>query len=172
MGDASGDIHWYLPATRAVFLPGDAQFSRSLLRLLRQERFELAFDRDFERVIRACADREETWISEEIISAYTSLHKTGFAHSVEAYEGERLVGGLYGVALGGAFFGESMFHLVTDASKVAFAVLCRRLEERGFVLHDAQFMTPHLASLGAREISRAAYLQLLNMAVSLHCRFI
>ena len=121
---------------------------------------------------RACADRDQTWISGEIIRTYETLHALGLAHSVEAYRDGVLVGGLYGVALGGAFFGESMFHRATDASKVAFAILCRRLDERGFVLHDAQFMTPHLARLGAREVANATYLRLLHAALSLRRRLV
>jgi len=172
MADAGGEIRWYLPPRRAVFLPGDAHVSRSVQRLLRRGRFVVAFDRDFEAVVRACADRDETWISEEIIRAYCDLNRLGFAHSVEAYDAGRLAGGLYGVALGGAFFGESMFHVVTDASKVCFAALCLRLDERGFVLQDAQFMTPHLTRLGAREVSRSAYLRLLQSALELPCRLV
>jgi leucyl/phenylalanyl-tRNA--protein transferase len=170
MADASGEIGWYLPRRRAVFLPGDAHLSHSVQRLMRQERFEVVLDRDFAAVIRACAARSETWISEEIICTYEALHRFGFAHSVEAYQDGALAGGLYGVAIGGAFFGESMFHVVTDASKVAFAALVQRLEERGFRLHDAQFLTPHLARLGAREVSLGAYLRLLADALPLHCR--
>jgi leucyl/phenylalanyl-tRNA---protein transferase len=172
MADVAGEIRWYLPPARAIFLPGDAHVSRSVDRLLKRERFGLAFDRDFEAVIRACADRDETWISESIIGAYCALHDLGLAHSIEAYAEGRLAGGLYGVALGGAFFGESMFHVVTDASKVCFAALCRRLDERGFVLHDAQFITPHLARLGAREVSRASYLRLLQSALQLRRRLV
>jgi leucyl/phenylalanyl-tRNA---protein transferase len=171
MAGPDGRIRWYLPERRAVFLPGDARISASLARVIRRGRFSVAIDRDFEAVIRACAARDETWISHEIEASYCSLHHLGVAHSVETYEEGRLAGGLYGVALGGVFFGESMFHRATDASKVAFAYLCRRLEERGFVLHDAQMMTPHLASMGAREISRMAYERLLQQALRLRCSF-
>lgn len=167
MADQRGEIGWYLPKRRAVFLPGDAHRSRTVARLLRQQRFEVVFDRDFPSVIRACAERSETWISGEIIRTYEALHDAGLAHSVEAYQAGSLVGGLYGVALGGVFFGESMFHRVGDASKVAFATLCRRLDERGFKLHDAQMMTPHLASLGARDVSLGTYLDLLAAALRL-----
>ncbi len=172
MGDASGEIGWYLPKRRAVFLPGDAHVSHSVLRLLRQGRFQVAFNRDFGAVIRACAARSETWISDEIICTYEALHRLGFAHSIEAYQDGALAGGLYGVAIGGVFFGESMFHVVTDASKVAFATLARRLDERGFRLHDAQFLTPHLARLGAREVSLGIYLRLLAEALPLRCRLV
>ena len=171
MADSSGAINWYLPNTRAVFLRGDVRVSRSLARLVRRGRYELATDRDFSGVIRACAAREETWISDDIQRVYLELYRRGLAHSVEVYDSGQLVGGLYGVAIGGAFFGESMFHSTTDASKVAFVELCRRIEERGFLLHDAQFMTPHLASLGAREISNQLYLRFLRSAIQLPCRF-
>lgn len=172
MADGRGEVGWYLPERRAVLLPGDAHISHSLARLLRQGRYEVAIDRDFSAVVRACASREETWISDEIKRVYTDLHYQGFAHSVEAYDAGILAGGLYGVAIGGAFFGESMFHRATDASKVAFAALCRRLDERGFLLHDAQFMTPHLATLGAREIPKNVYLRLLHIAVQAGCQFV
>lgn len=167
----TGAVDWYDAAWRAVFLPGDAHVSHSLRRLLRQGRFEIAFNHDFGTVVRACAERPETWISEEILQAYMALHRAGYAHSVEAYCDGVLAGGLYGVALGGAFFGESMFHYVTDASKAAFAILCRRLDERGFVLHDAQFITPHLARLGARELPRRQYQALLRVALTRRCAF-
>jgi leucyl/phenylalanyl-tRNA---protein transferase len=172
MADESGRIAWYLPEARAVFLPGDAHVSRSTSRLLRRSRFRIAIDEDFATVIKACAAREPTWISDEIVALYVALYERGIAHSVECYDGATLAGGLYGVALGGAFFGESMFHSVTDASKVAFAALCERLEQGRFVLHDAQYMTPHLASLGAHEISRSNYLRLLAAALRQHCRFV
>jgi len=171
MADRHGEIGWYLPERRAVFPPGETHVSGSLARLIRRGRYRVVVDREFRAVVHACAGREETWISSEIVEVYSTLHQQGLAHSVEVYDGEALVGGLYGVALGGAFFGESMFHRATDASKVALASLCRRLDERGFRLHDAQFMTPHLASLGAREISSGAYLRLLDAALPLRCRF-
>jgi leucyl/phenylalanyl-tRNA--protein transferase len=172
MADARGEIGWYLPKRRAIFLPGDAHTSRSVARLLRRGRFEVVFDRDFPAVIRACADHSETWISGDILRTYEALHELGLAHSVEAYEDGRLAGGLYGVALGGAFFGESMFHRVTDASKVAFAILCGRLDEQGFKLHDAQFLTPHLAALGVREVPNGVYLRLLAEALCLRCSLV
>lgn len=170
----SGRIGWYRPERRAIFLPGDAHLSRSLRRLVRQERFNIEIDRNFAAVICACAGagREETWISDEIVEVYSALQQAGLAHSVEAYREDRLVGGLYGVALGGAFFGESMFRTVTDASKAAFAALVQRLDDRGYVLHDAQLMTPHLAGLGAREVSGRAYLRYLQDALSRRCHFI
>jgi leucyl/phenylalanyl-tRNA---protein transferase len=171
MAGSDGAIQWYLPKHRAVFLPGDAHTSRGVKRLLRGAHLEVAVDQHFAAVVRACAMRDETWISDDIREAYEVLHRWGFAHSVEVHYDGRLAGGLYGVAIGGAFFGESMFHTEPNASKVAFAVLCRRLDERGFVLHDAQFMTSHLMSLGAREISNAHYQDLLRRAIGLRCSF-
>lgn len=168
----SGEIVWLQPLKRAVFLPGDAHCSHTVRRLLRGNHFQVVFDRDFASVIRACAGREETWISEEIIETYTSLHELRIAHSVEAYRDGRLAGGLYGLAIGGAFFGESMFWRETDASKVAFAALCDHLDERGYQLHDAQFMTPHLARLGARELTQKQYLRQLEVALHLSRRFV
>lgn len=171
MANEHGEIGWYDPPQRAIFIPGEEHISRRLARTLRSGRFVVTINRDFEATIRACADRPETWISEEIIAVYCELHRLGLAHSVESYRDDALVGGLYGVALGGAFFGESMFSRATDASKAAFAVLCRRLRERSFTLLDAQFMTPHLASLGARLVPRAEYLLLLREALARDCVF-
>jgi len=121
--------------------------------------------------MRACAEREETWIDEEIVRSYVELHRLGFAHSVEAWHGDALAGGLYGVALGGAFFGESMFHRETDASKVALHALVERLREREFALLDLQWVTPHLAAFGAIEIPRREYLRRLRTALALDRAF-
>ena len=129
-------------------------------------------DRDFESVIRECARREETWISEEIVQAYMELHKLGYAHSVECWQKDELVGGLYGVALGAAFFGESMFSRKRDASKVALVHLVRRLNDRGYLLLDTQFNTPHLQRFGALEISRDEYLKQLKTALRKYCQFV
>lgn len=167
----SGEIRWYEPRQRAIFIPGEEHVSHSLARTLRRGMYDVHIDRDFAGIMRACAEREETWISPEIIAVYTELHEAGLAHSVEAYRDGALVGGLYGLALGGAFMGESMFSRATDASKVAFAVLCRRLKACGFALLDAQFMTDHLASLGAVDISEDSYLRRLQPALSLSCTF-
>lgn len=158
MGDSeSGTIRWYAPDPRGI-LPLDAfHVPTNLGKLVRREVFDVVSDRDFESVIRACADREETWITGEIIEAYCALHEAGFAHSVECWQGGRLVGGLYGVAIRGAFFGESMFYRVSNASKIALVHLVRRLREGGFVLLDTQYATPHLEQFGVIEIPRAAY---------------
>ncbi len=172
MADATGAIGWYDPPRRAIFVPGEEHISHRLARTFRSGRFDVRFDADFAGTMRDCADRDETWISEEIVAVYTRLHRLGLAHSVESYRDGVRVGGLYGVALGGAFFGESMFSRATDASKVAFVALCRRLKERGFTLLDAQFMTDHLASLGAIDLPRAAYLQRLHAALALDRTFV
>jgi leucyl/phenylalanyl-tRNA--protein transferase len=125
----------------------------------------------FAEVIRACARREDTWINPEIIESYERLHELGYAHSVEAWANDKLAGGLYGVAIGGAFFGESMFHRITDASKVALVALVERIRRQKFVLLDTQWMTPHLAQFGAREIPRGDYLRVLSRAVELARKF-
>ena len=152
MADSSGRVEFYRSDPRSVLEFEDLHVSRSLRRVIRKGLYEVRVDGDFAGVIRACADREETWINTEIIDAYIGLHRAGKAHSVEAYSGGQLVGGLYGVTLGGAFIGESMFTRMTDASKVCLVYLVERLKERGFVLLDCQIQNPHLASLGAREI--------------------
>ncbi len=169
-----GQIGWFSPDPRGV-LPLDAfVVPARLARVVRQGRFEIAFDRDFAGVMQACADRPDdgTWISPEIFESYQALHRLGLAHSVEAWQGGRIVGGLYGVSLGGAFFGESMFHRVTDASKVALVALVERLRERGFVLLDIQWVTPHLRQFGAIEIPREEYLRRLEVAIGRDCRFL
>lgn len=163
------DVFWVEPAERGIFPLDDFRLPRSLARTLRQERFEHSIDRAFGAVIDACAapapGRSDTWINRQIRDAYTLLHGIGHAHSVECWQAGELVGGLYGVRIGGAFFGESMFSRVTDASKAALAHLIARLRIGGFTLLDCQFLTPHLASLGAVEVTRAVYLQLLSGAV-------
>ncbi|HEX8414081.1 MAG TPA: leucyl/phenylalanyl-tRNA--protein transferase, partial [Sphingomicrobium sp.] len=142
------ELFWVEPRSRAIIPIDEFRPARSLRRTLRSGRFQVTLDRDFARVINACADREETWINAQIEAAMIDLHRVGKAHSVEVWHGERLVGGLYGVRLGRAFFGESMFSTMTDASKVALAWLIARLRVGGFTLLDCQFMTDHLASLG------------------------
>jgi leucyl/phenylalanyl-tRNA--protein transferase len=173
MAMEDGEIGWFSPDPRGV-LPLDAfRVSTRLARLVRQRRFEMVSDRDFEGVMRACADRadEGTWISAEITESYLALHRLGLAHSVEAWQDGTLVGGLYGVHLGSAFFGESMFHRVTDASKVALVALIDRLTRNNFLLLDVQWVTPHLEQFGAVEISRKAYLTRLRQALRTECQF-
>lgn len=171
MADEEGRIRWYAPDPRAIIEHADFCPSRSLRATLRRNLFEIRVNSAFEAVMRACAARPETWINEEFIRAYSTLHRAGLAHSVEAWRGQELVGGLYGVAIGGLFAGESMFARVTDASKVCLAALIDRLVTRGFVLHDVQFLTPHLARLGAREIARADYERRLAQALRTACQF-
>ncbi len=167
-GDA---VYWFAPDPRAI-LPLDAfHVPKNLAKLVRRETFEVTYDRDFEAVIRACAERPETWISEEIIQAYVALHRMGFAHSVECRRDGALAGGLYGVAIGGAFFGESMFHRERDASKVALVHLVRKLREGGFTLLDTQYTTPHLARFGVIEIPRAEYERRLAKALRVTARW-
>ncbi len=171
MADPEGEINWYSPDPRAIIGIDHFHLPRRLLRTIRQQTFEMATDRNFEQVIRRCAGRKETWINEEIILAYTALHRSGKAHSVEAYFEGDLAGGLYGVSLGGAFMGESMFTIKRDASKVCLAFLIDRLRERGYTLLDTQFITPHLARFGAMGIPRADYLRRLEKALVVSCRF-
>ena len=164
-------VHWVDPRRRGVFPLDGFHISRSLAKVIREGRFSVTTDHDFTGVVRGCADRPETWINDEIFSLYSSLHEMGRAHSLEVWQGDRLVGGVYGVVLGAAFFGESMFSRATDASKVALAYLIHRLRAGGFTLFDTQFLTPHLASLGAIEISRGTYHKRLQAALHGTARF-
>ena len=168
-------ITWWSPNPRAVFEFDRFHVSRSLERSLRKGGFDVTFDQDFPAVIQACAEvpREDhaTWIMPEFIAAYTALHRAGHAHSVEVWRAGELVGGVYGVSVGGLFAGESMFHRATDASKVALVHLVRHLQERGFTLFDTQMVTPVTRSLGAAEISREEYLDRLARAVELPVHF-
>ena len=165
-------IEWFSPDPRAILPLEDFHAPHALRRLLRKRVFETTIDNAFSEVIVACAKRKDTWISREIIESYTRLHELGHAHSVEAWKQGRLAGGLYGVAVGGAFFGESMFHRVTDASKIALVALVAQLRARKFVLLDTQWLTPHLQQFGGVEISRHHYLRLLRRAVELRRKFL
>lgn len=172
MADETGTVHWLAPDLRAIIELDQLKVSRSLRATLRQEKFDLRINTAFEDVLLACADRPDgTWISHEIGVAYCALHDLGYAHSVEAWRADRLVGGLYGVAIGGAFFGESMFHRETDASKAALVRLIERMRERDMTLLDIQFLTPHLESMGAIEIPRRDYEQRLKEALRLPVAF-
>jgi leucyl/phenylalanyl-tRNA--protein transferase len=162
--DAS-ELFWVEPRNRAIIPLDRFHMSRSLRRTLIADRFGVTVDHDFAGVIAACAERDETWISAEIERAMLALHASGHAHSVEVWNGDDLVGGLYGVKLGRAFFGESMFSRATDASKVALAWLVARLKAGNFSLLDCQFMTDHLASLGAVSVPRGTYVALLSAAL-------
>ena len=159
------DVFWVEPRQRAIIPLADFHVSRSLRRTLASGRFDVSLDKDFAGVIAGCADREETWINADIERAMLALHRVGHAHSVEIWSGRELVGGTYGVKLGRAFFGESMFSRMTDASKVALAWLVARLKAGGFTLFDCQFMTSHLASLGAVSVPRDRYVALLGEAL-------
>jgi leucyl/phenylalanyl-tRNA--protein transferase len=173
MADDDGVIRWFAPDPRAIIPLNGFVVSRSLRAVVRRGTYEIAVNRGFEAVMDACAERDEgTWISKEIKQAYTALHKIGFAHSVESWHGGELAGGLYGVSIGGAFFGESMFHRSTDASKAALVFLVERLRERGFALLDIQFLTQHLSQFGAVEISRSEYERRLQHALRLDCGFV
>jgi leucyl/phenylalanyl-tRNA--protein transferase len=164
-------IQWFSPDPRAILPLEDFHVPHALRRLVRRKVFETTIDDAFSKVIEACAQREDTWINLEIIESYTRLHEIGCAHSVEVWKEGKLAGGLYGVAVGGAFFGESMFHHVTDASKIALVALVEHLREQKFSLLDTQWLTPHLQQFGGIEISRNDYLRVLRRAVDLPCKF-
>ncbi|HEV2296324.1 MAG TPA: leucyl/phenylalanyl-tRNA--protein transferase [Tepidisphaeraceae bacterium] len=175
MSDRGGIIRWYTADPRGV-IPLDQRFHvpGTLKALVRQRKFDVRINCDFERTMQCCAEArpDGTWIGRQLIAAYCRLHELGFAHSVECYDvHDQLVGGLYGVSLGGAFFGESMFHRVRDASKVALVHLVERLRERGFLLLDAQASTPHLQTFGCEEIPGERYLKRLREAIATKCVF-
>jgi leucyl/phenylalanyl-tRNA--protein transferase len=168
----SDELYWFDPDRRGILPLDGFHVPRRLRRTLRQGIFEVRTDSAFDRVISACATvRPNTWINQDIVRSYCDLHTYGYAHSVEAWLGHRLVGGLYGVALGGAFFGESMFSRVTDASKVALVHLVARLVRAGFTLLDTQFVTEHLSQFGAVEIPRAEYRKRLTAALAVVADF-
>jgi len=160
------DVFWVDPRRRGIFPLDGFHLSRSLSRRMRRWPHGISVNRAFACVVDACADRDETWINAEIRRLYLDLHRMGHAHSLEIWDGDDLVGGVYGVTLGAAFFGESMFSRRTDASKMALAYLIDRLRQGGFRLFDAQFLTPHLASLGAIEVTRAEYHRQLEQAIA------
>lgn len=165
-------VLWWSPDPRAIFELDGLKISRRLRRTLRSERFSISYDRDFAAVIRGCADRSEgTWITDEMLKAYEILHRSGYAHSIEVWHNGELAGGIYGVAIGGFFAGESMFTRVRDASKVALHHLMEHLRQRGFLLFDIQLITAHTARLGAIEIPRCQYLSRLRHAVNTPASF-
>jgi leucyl/phenylalanyl-tRNA--protein transferase len=164
--DRTGAVRWYSPDPRAHLPLGDVHVPHNLRRRVRRREFEVTSDTAFDRVIRACADRDRTWITPRIVRAYTRLHERGRAHSVECWQDGALAGGLYGVALGGAFFGESMFFRVSNASKVALVHLTRQLRAGGFTLLDTQYSTSHLERFGVVEIPRADYMERLDDALA------
>jgi leucyl/phenylalanyl-tRNA---protein transferase len=178
MADERGAVAWYSPDPRAIIPLDTFHVPSRLQRIARQRDFRIEIDTAFAQVIRACAaadrgrDGPGTWIGDEIVESYCALHEAGYAHSVETWAGSRLVGGLYGVALGGAFFGESMFHLAPNASKVALVALVDRLRARGFTLLDTQWMTDHLRRFGTIEITRKEYLRRLEASVRVAATFV
>lgn len=170
------ELHWYDPPQRTIFPLDTFHVGRRLRRTIRQRPYRITCDQDFSAVISGCAQaqsptRQETWINAEIIALYTALHRQGNAHSLEAWQNDKLVGGLYGVHIGGAFFGESMFSTATDASKICLVTLVALLRQQGFALLDCQFKNPHLVQFGAQTISRAAYQRRLQSACALQCGF-
>ena len=171
MDDGYGRLGFYRSDPRSILELDSLHVSRSLARVIRKGTYEVHVDRNFQAVVRACADREDTWISAEIIDAFIQFHEAGNAHSVEAYSHGELVGGLYGVAFGGAFMGESMFSRASDASKVCLYHLVERLKERGYTLLDCQIQNDHLARLGAVEIPETEYLRRLEQALRLDRSF-
>jgi leucyl/phenylalanyl-tRNA--protein transferase len=171
----SNPISWWSPDPRGIFELDTFHVPRRLAQLIRQQPYSVTQDQAFQRVMEGCAapgkGRGRTWIAPEFITAYTALHAAGHAHSVECWQGDRLVGGIYGVSVGGLFAGESMFHRAPNASKIALVHLVERLRERGFVLFDIQMVTPVTEALGAIEIPRAEYLRRLAKAVALRREF-
>lgn len=171
MAMEDGEIAWFSPDPRAIIPLEDFHIPHGLKRTLKRGEFEIRINVSFEEVMRACGSRKETWINDEIFESYVHLHRLGHAHSVEAWKDGQLAGGLYGVAQGGAFFGESMFHRVTDASKVALVGLVARLRARGFTLLDTQWQTSHLRTFGTFEVPRSVYKTLLAGALRQACHF-
>jgi leucyl/phenylalanyl-tRNA--protein transferase len=174
MTDSDGTTRWYTADPRGIIPLEAFHVPQTLRQVVRQNRFDIRIDHDFESVMRACMTvrREGSWISEQLIGVYGQLHELGFAHSVESWKDGQLAGGLYGVSLGGAFFGESMFHYVRDASKVAMVVLVERLRERGYELLDTQAATPHLRRFGCIEIRADDYMRKLKRALEKKCTFV
>jgi len=166
-----GELYWHDPDPRAVFTLDTLEPDRRTARIIRSGRFTITRDKAFAEVIAACAEREDTWIDERIKASYVALHRAGHAHSMEAWQGQELVGGIYGVAVGGAFFGESMFTRASNAGKVAFHALVAHLRERGFVLFDSQYINDFTAQLGAVEHPRERFRQDLKAALRLPVTF-
>ncbi|WP_282094827.1 leucyl/phenylalanyl-tRNA--protein transferase [Epibacterium ulvae] len=165
------EIFWVDPKLRGILPLDGFHISKSLARIIRKETYQITINQDFLGVVAGCADRDETWINAEITERYHDLFQLGYAHSVEVWDNEQLIGGVYGVSLGGAFFGESMFSRRSNASKIALAYLIDRLNRAGFLLCDTQFLTTHLASLGGVEIPRAEYKNMLREALSRQADF-
>lgn len=166
-----GEIYWHSPDPRAVFPLFRITVPRSMRQKMKKGVFTFKVNSNFRTIIQKCAQRESTWISPDIINAYCELHDMGYAHSVEAYHDGELVGGLYGMAIGGAFFGESMFNIMPDAAKASFYYLVERLKARDYILLDSQYLNPFTQQLGAIEISREIYLYMLSRALEMDCKF-
>jgi leucyl/phenylalanyl-tRNA---protein transferase len=171
--ELGSDLAWYTSRERTL-IPLDDRFRypKSLQRVLNQERFEIAIDRDFKAVVEGCANRDETWISGELKEIYWELHLAGWAHSFETWQGDELAGGILGLAIQGAFIGESMFYNIPEGSKVAMVKLVEHLRRQNFVLFDAQMMNPHLARFGAQVINNPVYKDLLRRALDRECSFL
>jgi leucyl/phenylalanyl-tRNA--protein transferase len=169
--EKTGIINWYMPEKRTIIPLDNYNYPRSLKKVITESKFEYKFDTDFHSIVKNCASRSSTWISEELIEAYLRLNKLGFIHTVETWQKGKLVGGLYGVAIKGAFFGESMFSKVSQASKAALIKLIEHLNKKKFALLDVQYMTPHLKMFGAIEISIEQYEKLLLKAYKIDCKF-
>ena len=167
----TGQIGWFRPDPRAIIPINDFHTSRSLRRTMSRIPFHVTFDQNFAEIMKACANREGTWINAEFIGAYCELHRRGYAHSIEVWLENELVGGLYGVSLSGGFFAESMYHKVTDASKVALFHLIKHMQKQSMALLEVQFLTPHLKTLGAIEISDEKYILMLQDAMASSARF-
>lgn len=169
------ELYWFDPDPRTIIPLDDFHISRRLERTLRQKKFKVTFDQAFTEVMKKCAepapDREETWINDSIIKLYTQLHNYGYAHSVETWQNDKLVGGVYGVSIGGLFAGESMFSRVTDASKVALASILKHLKKQNYTLFDVQYTTEHLKRFGAVEIPSEDYKRRLSNAIEQDCSF-
>lgn len=172
MAEPNGEIYWHSPNPRSIIPLTKVKMSHSMKQLFRKKTFEYTVNKAFYDVIVECSRRKETWISDEIIKTYSELNKLGFAHSVEAWKDGELAGGLYGVAIGGAFFGESMFTRITNASKACYFFLVERLINKGFILLDSQYINSHTLSLGATLIPRGSYLKILKEAIELPCTFL
>lgn len=172
MADEKTDaINWYLPEIRTIIPLDNNRIPRTARKAIEKKNFEIRFDTNFDMIVKGCADRESTWISEELIIAYKKLKKRGHVHTVETYLNNELVGGLYGITFRGAFFGESMFSRVSEASKAALIALLNHLKQKDFLLLDVQYMTEHLRMFGAIEISFEEYTKLLHQAYTRVCEF-
>lgn len=167
----ANEVEWFQPRERCLFPIEGIRVSKSLRRTLNSDKFRVTFDQAFEEVMWACRRPKDNWITEDFVRVYSEAHRQGWGHSCEVWLDNQLVGGTYGIALGGAFFAESMFHRVTDASKVALFHMVETCRANGFVLFDAQIMNPHLASLGAYNFSTPAYMRLLRKALNMEIRW-